>query len=133
MSYRIKDIGTQKMQKKENKLYEIIEKYFPGDRYVVKVTGSSIIFFKGTQYLVTNLFTSLLLAIILIAIFMAWMFRSKRMVIVALLPNLIPQIITAAIMGYCGIPIKASTILVFSIAFGKQLQFCHFFVTGTKY
>lgn len=122
MSYRIKDIGTKKMQEKENKLYEIIEKYFPGERNVVKVTGSSIIFFKGTQYLVTNLFTSLLLAIILIAIFMAWMFRSKRMVIVALLPNLIPQIITAAIMGYCGIPIKASTILVFSIAFGISVD-----------
>ena len=122
LSFRIKDIGTKKMQEKENDLYEIVEKYFPSDRYTVKVTGSSIIFFKGTQYLVFNLFTSLALAIFLIALFMAWMFKSKRMVLVALLPNIIPQIITAAIMGYFGIPIKASTILVFSIAFGISVD-----------
>lgn len=122
LSFRIKDIGTKKMQEKEYKLYDIVEKYFPSDRYTVKVTGSSIIFFKGTQYLVFNLFTSLALAIFLIALFMAWMFKSKRMVFVALIPNIIPQIITAAIMGYFGIPIKASTILVFSIAFGISVD-----------
>ena len=122
LSFRVKDIGTQKMQEKEDKLYHIVEQYFPNDRYTVKVTGSSIIFFKGTQYLVFNLFTSLALAIVLIAIFMAWMFKSKRMVLVALIPNIIPQIITAAIMGYFGIPIKASTILVFSIAFGISVD-----------
>jgi len=122
LSFRVKDIGTKKMQEKENKLYEIVEKYFPNDRYTVKVTGSSIIFFKGTQYLVFNLFTSLALAIFLIAVFMAWMFKSKRMVLVALIPNIIPQVITAAIMGYFGIPIKASTILVFSIAFGISVD-----------
>ena len=122
LSFRVKDIGTKKMQEKEDKLYNIVEQYFPNDRYTVKVTGSSIIFFKGTQYLVFNLFTSLALAIVLIAFFMAWMFKSKRMVLVALIPNIIPQIITAAIMGYFGIPIKASTILVFSIAFGISVD-----------
>ena len=122
LSFRVKDIGTKKMQEKEDKLYNIVEQYFPNDRYTVKVTGSSIIFFKGTQYLVFNLFTSLALAILLIALFMAWMFKSKRMVLVALIPNIIPQIITAAIMGYFGIPIKASTILVFSIAFGISVD-----------
>lgn len=122
LSFRVKDIGTKRMQEKENKLYEIAGKYFPSDKYKVKVTGSSIIFFKGTQYLVFNLFTSLALAIVLIAFFMAWMFKSKRMVLVALIPNIIPQIITAAIMGYFGIPIKASTILVFSIAFGISVD-----------
>lgn len=122
LSFRIKDIGTKKMQEKEKKVYEISEKYFPGERYTVKVTGSSIVNFKGTQYLVKNLFTSLILAIFLIALFMAWMFRSKRMVLVALIPNFLPLIITAAIMGYFGIPIKSSTILVFSIAFGISVD-----------
>lgn len=122
LSFRLKDIGTNLMQEKENKVYETAEKYFPSEKCTVKVTGSSVIFFKGTQYLVQNLFSSLALAIVLIAIFMAWMFKSKRMVLVALVPNIIPQIITAAIMGYCGIPIKASTILVFSIAFGISVD-----------
>ena len=118
MSFRIKDIGTNRMEEKQHLIEEIGKKIFPSDRYDVKVTGSSIINFKGTQYLVRNLFTSLLLAIFLIALFIAWMFHSKRMVLVALIPNFIPLFITAAIMGYFGIPIKSSTILVFSIAFG---------------
>lgn len=122
LSFRIKDIGTKKMEAKEDSLYKIVEEIFPADNHATKVTGSSIIFFKGNEYLIKNLFSSLLLAILLIAGFMAWMFKSKRMVLVALVPNIIPQIITAAIMGYAGIPIKASTILVFSVAFGISVD-----------
>ncbi len=122
LSFRVKDIGTKKMAAKEDSLYKTIDRIFPSDKYDVTVTGSSIIFFKGNQYLISNLFSSLALAIILIASFMAWMFKSKRMVLIALVPNVIPQIITAAIMGYAGIPIKASTILVFSVAFGISVD-----------
>lgn len=122
LSFRVKDIGTQKMQAKEDTLKQIIAEIFPPDKHLTKVTGSSIIFFKGNEYLIENLFSSLLLAILLIAGFMAWMFKSKGMVLVALIPNIIPQIITAAIMGYAGIPIKASTILVFSVAFGISVD-----------
>ncbi len=120
LSFRIKDIGTKKMEAKEDSLYKKIEEIFPDDQ--IKVTGSSVIFFKGNQYLISNLFSSLALAVLLIAGFMAWMFKSKRMVLIALVPNVIPQIITAAIMGYVGIPIKASTILVFSVAFGISVD-----------
>lgn len=122
LSFRVKDIGTRKMEAKEDSLYKIIEEIFPAKNHKVSVTGSSVIFFKGNQYLITNLFSSLALAIVLIASFMAWMFKSKRMVLIALVPNVIPQIITAAIMGYAGIPIKASTILVFSVAFGISVD-----------
>ncbi len=122
LSFRVKDIGTKKMAAKEDTLYKQIEKIFPANKHKVTVTGSSIISFKGNQYLISNLFSSLALAIVLIASFMAWMFRSKRMVLIALVPNVIPQIITAAIMGYFGIPIKASTILVFSVAFGISVD-----------
>lgn len=122
LSFRVKDIGTKKMEAKEDSLYKQIERIFPTDKHKISVTGSSVIFFKGNQYLITNLFSSLALAILLIAGFMAWMFRSKMMVLIALVPNVIPQIITAAIMGYAGIPIKASTILVFSVAFGISVD-----------
>ena len=122
LSFRVKDIGTKKMEEKEHLLYQKLEEIFPSDKYKTTVTGSSVIFFKGNQYLISNLFTSLALAIVLIASFMAWMFKSKRMVLIALVPNVIPQIITAAIMGYAGIPIKASTILVFSVAFGISVD-----------
>lgn len=122
LSFRVKDIGTLRMEEKESQLYQICKQVFPGEKITEKVTGSSIIFFKGNKYLIENLFSSLLLAVFLIASFMAWMFKSKRMVLVALVPNIIPLIITAALMGYTGIPIKASTILVFSIAFGISVD-----------
>lgn len=122
LSFRIKDIGTRKMEAKEDSLYQKISAIFPADRHKVSVTGSSVIFFRGNQYLIRNLFSSLALAIVLIAGFMAWMFRSKRMVLIALVPNVIPQVITAAVMGYAGIPIKVSTILVFSVAFGISVD-----------
>ncbi len=122
MSFRIKDIGTKKMADTEAFVKNKIEQIFPDSKYRVITTGSSVLFFKGTQYLVKNLAISLMLAIFLIACFMAWMFSSKRMVLVALIPNIIPLILTAALMGYFGIPIKASTILIFSIAFGISVD-----------
>jgi predicted RND superfamily exporter protein len=122
LSFRVKDIGTVKMQEKEREIRETAAKYFPGEKYRVKVTGSSIINFKGTRYLVKNLFVSLALAIGLIALLMAWTFRGPRVLLVAILPNIFPQLVTAALMGYLGIPIKASTVLVFSIAFGISVD-----------
>ncbi len=86
------------------------------------ITGTSIVFTKGTNYLVNNLFISLAIAIVIIAILMATLFKSLRMVFVSLLPNLIPLIVTAAIMGFFDVPIKPSTILVFSVAFGISVD-----------
>ncbi|MGQ1785594.1 MULTISPECIES: efflux RND transporter permease subunit [unclassified Saccharicrinis] len=122
LSYRLKDIGTTKMTALNKLVIELMGELFPEERYSTSVTGASVLFFKGTKYLIRNLFISLFLAIVLIASFMAWMFSSKRMVIVSLIPNLIPLLMTAALMGYFGIPIKPSTILVFSIAFGISVD-----------
>ena len=86
------------------------------------ITGTSVVAAEGTQYLVKNLLTSLAIAIVIIAILMSILFRSWRMVIISLIPNFIPLLITAGIMGFFNIPIKPSTILVFSIAFGISVD-----------
>ncbi len=122
LSIRMKDVGTKKMEEIHTNFTADLDSIFPAESYDVTVTGSSITFFRGTQYLLKNLFSSLGLAIILISLFMALMFSSWRMVILSLTPNIIPLIFTAAIMGFTGIPIKASTILVFSIAFGISVD-----------
>ncbi len=88
----------------------------------VIITGTSVVASNGTQYLVSNLFISLGCAIILIGILMALLFRSWRMVVASLIPNFIPLLFTAGIMGFVGIPIKPSTLLVFSIAFGISVD-----------
>ncbi|MFV0554080.1 MAG: efflux RND transporter permease subunit [Mangrovibacterium sp.] len=121
VSVRVKDVGTDRMDSLYHAFQHDVQEIFP-ESYNVTVTGTSVTFFKGTQYLVQNLFSSLALAIVLISLFMAAMFRSWRMVIFSLIPNILPLIFTAAIMGFAGISIKASTILVFSIAFGISVD-----------
>ncbi len=118
----MKDIGTEKMERIEENLRPQINKIFPEERYTVTMTGKALIFQKGTTYLVKNLVISLSLAILLIGLLMAWMFRSFRMILVSLIPNLLPLLVTAGMMGFLGIPIKPSTILVFSIAFGISVD-----------
>lgn len=122
ISLRMNDLATPQMDTILSKLRPKIESIFNPEEFDVVITGSSRVFLDGTKYLVGNLAYSLLLVIFLISIFMAWMFRSSRMVIVSLIPNLIPLLLTAAIMGYFSIPIKPSTILVFSIAFGISVD-----------
>ena len=118
----MKDIGTDKMERIQEDLQAEIDKLFPKERYNVIITGKALVFQKGTKYLVKNLAISLTLAIVLIALFMAYLFRSFKMIIVSLIPNLLPLLVTAGIMGYIGVPIKPSTILVFSIAFGISVD-----------
>lgn len=118
----MKNAEIEKMERIEERLKEKIEKIFPEDRYEVTLTGKAFLFQKGTRFLIRNLILSLTLAIILISLFMAYMFRSFRMIIISLIPNLLPLLVTAGMMGFLGVPIKPSTILVFSIAFGISVD-----------
>ena len=122
ISLNVSDIGTSRMKELKDELRLKVDEIFDPEKYKVTLTGTSVVFLEGTTYLVNNLFISLFLAVLLISIFMAWMFNSFRMVVVSLIPNLIPLLITASIMGYFGISIKPSTILVFSIAFGISVD-----------
>ena len=122
ISLRVADISTAKMDSVFEALLPKINEIFDADKYEVTITGASVVFLNGTKFLLKNLMLSLLLVIMLISIFMAWMFNSFRMVVVSIIPNLIPLLLTGAIMGYFGIALKPSTILVFSIAFGISVD-----------
>ncbi len=118
----MKDVGTDKMNDIQERLQQVVEKEFPKERYNVSFTGKALVFLRGTNYLISNLVFSLSLAIFLISLFMAWMFRSFKMILISIIPNMLPLLITAGLMGFFGIPIKPSTILVFSIAFGISVD-----------
>jgi uncharacterized protein len=122
VSAQMADIGTKEMQRIKDDLQPRIDSIFDPEKFDVVITGNSIVFLKGTNFLVNNLFTSLALAILVISILMSLLFSSWRMVIVSLFPNFIPLLVTAGLMGYFGIAIKPSTILVFSIAFGISVD-----------
>lgn len=116
------DIGTKEMQRINDDIRPKIDSIFNPDKYTVYLTGNSLVFLKGTNYLIKNLILSLALAILIISILMSFLFMSFRMVFVSILPNFIPLLVTAGLMGYFGITIKPSTILVFSIAFGISVD-----------
>ena len=118
----MKDMKIERMERIEEELNAEIEKVMPSDRFEVFLTGKAYLFQKGTYFLVENLVWSLGLAVVLISLFMAYLFRNFRMIIISLIPNLLPLLITAGLMGYIGIPIKPSTILIFSIAFGISVD-----------
>lgn len=122
ISMQVKDMGKEESAYLQDELQKQIAEHFPAERYDVKLTGAWVVFQKGTTYLIDNLLLSLGLAIAVIAIVMALIFRSFAMVLVSLIPNLFPLLMTAGIMGYFGIPLKPSTILVFSVAFGISID-----------
>ena len=118
------DIDPDKIKEYYSKkgFSDTLRKAINKDYYDIEFTGTAVVASEGTQYLVFNLFTSLLYAILVIGLLMAILFRSRRMVMVSLIPNLIPLLFTGGIMGWLGIPLKPSTLLVFSIAFGISVD-----------
>tara|TARA_A100001234_G_scaffold148258_1_gene130481 strand:- start:829 stop:1584 length:756 start_codon:yes stop_codon:yes gene_type:complete len=122
MTTFLMDVETKRIEIIEKDLKEEINKIFGNNRYDVILTGKALLYLKGTHYLIKNLFISLSLAILLIAIFMAYLFRSYKVIIISLIPNLLPLLVTAGVMGFTGIPLKPSTILVFSVAFGISVD-----------
>jgi hypothetical protein len=122
ISVQMANIGTRDIRRIQEALQPRIDSLFDPATHKVTITGTSVVFLKGTEYLVRNLLTSLLFAIAIISVLMALLFSRARMVIISLIPNLFPQILTAAMMGYLGIPIKPSTIIIFSIALGISVD-----------
>lgn len=122
MTVFMKDVGTSRMAQTEARLRSQIDEIFPPDRYTVTLTGKALVFQKGTSYLVENLKDAILFAILMVAALMTYMFRSVKMILVALITNILPLCITSGLMGFFDIPLKPSTILVFSIAFGISVD-----------
>jgi uncharacterized protein len=140
VSIQMKDIGSIELSKLVDRLKPRIDSIFNFDYetnkmstadklYNVVLTGNSLMFLRGNQFLVQNLLESVLLAVILIAIVLYTLFMSPRMILISVIPSLIPLMITAGIMGFFHIYIKPSTILVFSIAFGIASDGTLYFLT----
>ena len=122
ISFQMADVVTNRMDSLMTEILPQVDSIFDPAKYNVTVTGNSVVYAKGTNFLIKNLFESVLIAIVLISILMAFLFSSFRMILVSMVPNIIPLLITAAIMGFAGIPIKPSTIIVFSIALGISVD-----------
>lgn len=111
------DVGTEKLPLLLDDIQQKAKQYFDTS-YNVSLTGTSITFQEGSRFIINGLKESIVWAFVLIAICMLYLFRSFKILICSLLPNLIPLIVTAGVMGWVGVPLKPSTVLVFSVALG---------------
>lgn len=129
VSFQMADVGSKRMNVLLEELQPRIDSILSPDRFDVLLTGSSIIFSKGTDYMLKHLMISILLAIFLISLLRLTQFKDIRIMFISLLPNIIPLIITAGLMGFFNIPLKPSTILIFTIAFGLASDQTIYFLT----
>ncbi len=129
VSFQMADVGSKRLDILLDELKPKIDSILSPKRFNVTLTGSSIIFTKGTDYLLKHLFESIALAIVLISLLRLAQFKSLGIMFISLLPNIVPLIITAGLMGFFGIPLKPSTILIFTIAFGLASDQTIYFLT----
>jgi hydrophobe/amphiphile efflux-3 (HAE3) family protein len=122
ISYQMADVGTKHMEALLKKILPQVDSIFDPAKYDVHVTGNSVVYAMGTNFLIKHLFESVIIAIVLISLLMALLFSSFKMILVSMIPNIIPLLITAAIMGFSGVPLKPSTLIVFSIGLGISID-----------
>lgn len=140
VSFQVADVGTSRLRELIDTLQPRADSLFnydresgtfvaDADKYVVKLTGNSVVFTRGNEYLLRNLAESTALAIFLVSVILIILLRDVRLSLIAIVPSVVPLLVTAGLMGYFGINLKPSTILIFSIAFGLSSDGTIYFIT----
>jgi predicted RND superfamily exporter protein len=133
ISYRMNDVGSVRMKELVDSIKPKVDSIFTADKYHTSLTGLSLVYLKNNDYLLNNLFESLLIEVLLIALVGMILFKSVRIILLSKLPCLIPLVITAGIMGFFGVDFKATTILIFTIAFGLSSDGTIYFLTRFRH
>ena len=132
ISVSMKDVGSKRLPKILDSIRNRSDQLFAKDKYDVQFTGTSVTFLEGSRYIINGLKDSIVWAFLFIALCMLYLFRSARILLCSLIPNIIPLLITAGIMGWAGVPLKPSTVLVFSVALGIAIDVTIRFLVNYK-
>ena len=132
ISVSMKDVGSKRLPEILDSIALRANQLFPKDKYDVLLTGTSVTFLEGSRYIINGLKDSIFWAFILIAFCMLYLFKSVRILFISLIPNVIPLLITAGLMGWLRIPLKPSTVLVFSVALGIAIDITIRFLVNYK-
>ncbi len=132
ISISMADVGTKKLPELLNGIQKRSNELFDTSKYTVHLTGGSITFLEGSRFITDGLKESILWAFLLIALCMLYLFKSLRILFCSLIPNIIPLVVTAGIMGWVGIPLKPSTVLIFSVALGIAIDVTIRFLVNYK-
>lgn len=123
ISFQMADIGSVRIKEINDSVKKIAYSIFSPKDYNIITTGNSLVFLEGNKYLFDDLFQSVIFALLANSLIMAFIFFNWRMIIISFIPNIIPMVMTVAIMGYFGINFKPSTIIVFSVAYGIAVDY----------
>jgi uncharacterized protein len=132
ISVSMEDVGSAKLPLILNDIQTRANEIFDSSKYHVQLTGTSVTFLEGSRFIINGLKDSIIWAFVLIAFCMLYLFRSWRILLCSLIPNIVPLIITAGVMGWVGIPLKPSTVLVFSVALGIAIDVTIRFLVNYK-
>ena len=132
ISVSMADVGTKELPVILNGIETRANELFDTTEHTIQLTGTSITFLEGSQFIINGLKESVFWAFLLIALCMLYLFKSVRILVCSLLPNIIPLIITAGVMGWVGVPLKPSTVLVFSVALGIAIDITIRFLVNYK-
>ena len=114
---QIKDIDSRRSAEIEKELNTYIASVIP-EGITAEVTGTAFLALRTNNYLVKNLLGSFLVALIIITFLMIVLFRSVKMAFISILPNIIPMMVMAAVLGFLQIPLRPATAMTFAVAFG---------------
>ncbi|MET0242920.1 MAG: MMPL family transporter [Flavitalea sp.] len=132
ISVNMADVGSKRLPELIDTISKRSSQLFDTARYNVQFTGTSVTFLEGSAFIINGLKESILWAFLLIALCMLYLFRSFRILVCSLVPNLIPLVITAGVMGWVGVALKPSTVLVFSVALGIAIDITIRFLVNYK-
>lgn len=132
ISVNMADVGSKRLPLILDSINGRVDQLFPKEKFDVELTGTSVTFLEGSRYIINGLKDSIIWAFVLIALCMLYLFRSARILLCSLIPNIIPLLITAGVMGWAGIPLKPSTVLVFSVALGIAIDITIRFLVNYK-
>ena len=132
ISMNMADVGSKRLPEVLAVAQAKARQLFDSSKYNVTFTGTSVTFLEGTSFIINGLKESIAWAFLFIALSMIYLFRSLRILVCSLIPNLIPLIITAGVMGWAGIALKPSTVLIFSIALGIAIDITIRFLVSYK-
>lgn len=132
ISVNMQDVGSARLPLILDSIQGRANELFDTSKYSVQLTGTSVTFLEGSRFIINGLKESIFWAFLLIALCMLYLFRSGRILLCSLLPNVIPLVITAGVMGWAGVPLKPSTVLVFSVALGIAIDITIRFLVNYK-
>jgi predicted RND superfamily exporter protein len=132
ISVNMADVGSKRLPVLLDSIRPKVYELFDSSKYEVTFTGTSVVFLEGSKFIINSLRDSLILAFLMIFGCMIVLFRSWRILLISMVVNIVPLLITAGIMGWVGIPIKPSTVLVFSVALGITIDVTIRFLVNFK-